>query len=267
MRERIVAALHEADEGSPVATTHAARTRALAQAALAQDARHGWRLLAHPSRLAVYTIDTLVAALARQAPVTSGLGATLRYEERAMPLYAHAVRRALADASAEDPAWRRLLAQLDNDADMAVALLADMLAQREQWIGIIGAAKQDGFRATLETALAAEIGGELGEAAPLFPSALLRALADAERDAAARLAQSPESAELAEHLAACAAHGGLPPPSVEALPRWRALAGWLLVGGEARFRLVAAAKGGFPAIGKGEGSPARRRARRRWRTC
>ena len=42
-------------------------------------------------------------------------------------------------------------------------------------------AKRDGFRASLETALAAEVVGELGEAAPLFPSALLPALAGCER--------------------------------------------------------------------------------------
>ena len=96
MRERITAALHDAHAGAPTETTHSARTRTLAHAALAQDARHGWRLLAHPSRLAVYTIDTLVATLARQAPVTSGLGGTPRYEERANPLYAQAVRSALA---------------------------------------------------------------------------------------------------------------------------------------------------------------------------
>ncbi len=261
MRERIVAALQRCRRGHAVATTHAGRTRSLALAALAQDARHGWRLLAHPSRLAVYTIDTLVATLARQAPVTSGLGGMPRYEERATPLYAQAVRKALSDAAADDPGWRQLLAHLDNDADRAVALLAEMLAQRDQWIDIVGEAKRDSFRASLETALAAEVLGEIGEAAPLFPSTLLPALAGAERDAATNLAQSPETAELAGHLAACAAHGGLPPVSVDALPRWHALAGWLLVGGDARFRSVAGAKGGFPAIGKGEGSLARRRSK------
>src|SRR6185295_609606 len=129
------------------------------------------------------------------------------------------------------------------------------------WIEFVVEAKRDGFRASLETALAAEVVGELGEARPLFPSALLPALADCERDAAANLAQSEETAELAGHLAACAAHGGLPPVSIDALPGWHALAGWLLVGGDARFRSVAAAKGGFPAIGKGEGSLERRRSK------
>ena len=88
MRERIVAALREAAAGTAVASAHAQRTRELARAALARDAREEWHLVAHPARLAVFTIDAFAAGLARQAPLAARLGAAPRYEERAAPLYA-----------------------------------------------------------------------------------------------------------------------------------------------------------------------------------
>src|SRR5437660_5162391 len=92
MRERIIAALRAAAGGTPAESSHAERTRGLARAALAQDARHGWQLLAHSSRLNVSTIDALATMLTRQAPVATALGAAPRYEEYAAPLYAQAAR-------------------------------------------------------------------------------------------------------------------------------------------------------------------------------
>jgi len=91
MRERIVRALADAHAGAPVASAHEATTRELAQAVLAQDARHGWQLLDHPARLAVSTIDALSNALARAAPVGSGLGAAPRFEEPFRRTVAHYV--------------------------------------------------------------------------------------------------------------------------------------------------------------------------------
>jgi ATP-dependent exoDNAse (exonuclease V) beta subunit len=259
MRERIVAALSEASVEAPTDSPHASTTRGLAQAALVQDERHGWQLLAHPSRLAVTTIDSVAVALGRQAPVTTELGAAPRYEEHAEALYDEAVRAALDQAAADDPAWRRLLAHLDNDADAALALLADMLQKRDQWIDIVVAAKQGGFRAALERALVAEVVGEIGEAARLFPPALIRELAVCERSAAAAFAVSPDLAERATLLAAMAANGGLPPIAIDAQAHWSVLAKWLLVADEARFRKKVTASEGFPAKAKGPGSDDRQR--------
>jgi ATP-dependent helicase/nuclease subunit A len=216
LRERIATALRDAEAGPFADSPHAARTRELARAALAQDARHGWQLVAHPSRLAVFTIDALASALARQAPLATGLGGSPRYEEQAGPLHREAARAALAAAPADDASWRRLLAHLDNDADRVVSLLAGMLAKRDQWMPIVVAADRSAFRMHLEAALAAEIDGEIGEAAKLFPAQLQAELADAERYAAENLARTAETAELAAQLAACADRGGLPPPSVAA---------------------------------------------------
>ncbi|HVN35003.1 MAG TPA: UvrD-helicase domain-containing protein [Casimicrobiaceae bacterium] len=261
MRERIVAALAHADTDAPADSPHDMATRALARAALARDERQGWRVLEHPSRLAVTTIDALVAALARQAPVTTELGAAPRYEEHAEALYAEAVRRALDEAPADDPGWRRLLAHQDNDAEGVVRLLADMLAKRDQWIEIIVAAKREGFRAALEDVLAAEIVGEMEEAAALVPASLRGQLVDCERDAATALAGSPQTLERANALASMAATGGLPPAAVDAQAHWRELAEWLLVAREARFRRAVTTLDGFPAKGKGPGAAAREQSK------
>ena len=257
MRERITAALRAAAAGLPVDSRHAERTRSLALAALARDTREGWQLLAHPSRLCVSTIDAIATLLTRQAPVATGLGASPRYEENAAPMYAAAARAALVGASANDRAWARLLAHLDNDAESMIALLAEMLAKRDQWIEIVAAAKREGFRGVIERALAAEIVGETGQAASLFPSTLLAELAERELDAAAHLAQSPEQAGLARHLADCAAHGGLPPATLAAQPLWRALTGWLLIARDPQFRSKVSTKFGFPAGGNGAGAAER----------
>ena len=80
MRERVVGALNDALAGTPVASAHQERTRELALAALDADRRHGWQLVLHPARLAVFTIDALAAGLARQAPLATGLGGAPRYE-------------------------------------------------------------------------------------------------------------------------------------------------------------------------------------------
>ena len=248
MRERVVSALSDALAGTPVNSAREKRTRELALAALEADTRHRWHLIDHPARLAMFTIDAFAAGLARQAPLATGLGGAPRYEEHAEPHYAAAARATLATVDADDPAWRSLLAHVDNDAAHAIRLLAEMLGKRDQWIGELGGADPVRFRAMLEATLAAEIEAELASVAARFPAALAAALVDHQRYAAANLAATPDAAELARDLAACAEAGGLPPPNAAEHHRWRALANWLLVLNDPQFR--AAKAKGFPPIGK-----------------
>ena len=161
MLGRIVEALRDAGADVAAPTEHRARTLALARAVLSQDARFGWELVAHPARLRVMTIDAFCAALARQAPLATRFGATPRFEEHAHPLYLRAARAALDDAGTDDAPWQRLLTHLDNDAGRAVALVADLLAKRDQWLkshggrgsrrlsrrARVGARRRDGRRA------------------------------------------------------------------------------------------------------------------------
>jgi ATP-dependent helicase/nuclease subunit A len=259
MRERIVAALRDAEADLPCASSHAMLTRELARAALAQDARHGWALLLHPARLAVWTIDALCAGLAQQAPLSTRLGAAPRYEEYADALYVEAAREALAVADPNDPHWRCVLDYLDNDAGVTVRLLADLLGQRDQWLRELDYDNAERFRAALESTLAAEITGELGEIVAAFPASLAQALVPHQRYAAVNLLADPQTAELGARLAACAEAGGLPATTVGARDDWGALASWLLVANKPRFRMALTTNGGFPAKGSGPGAAERAR--------
>jgi len=230
MRERVVAALQAARDNVPVATAHARVTRELAAAVLAQADRRGWSLLAHPAQLAIFTIDALSGMLARQAPVTSSMGATPRIVEKAEALYAEAARATLVDADPADPHWRRLLAHLDNNAQQVVALLASMLARREQWLPHVAARDEAELRAHVEDALRAEITEELGAARKRFDPALLAALARCGGRAAEVLHAEGRDPALARALELCCAQGGLPRAHHEDLHGWRGVAAWLLTG-------------------------------------
>ena len=92
------------------------------------------------------TIDAVSAGFARQAPLTTGLGAMPAFVDDATAHHREAVVAALAAARADDPAWRTFLAHLDNDARTVVDLLAQMLAKRDQW-RLGPAARRGGYRA------------------------------------------------------------------------------------------------------------------------
>ena len=251
MRERIVRALADAAAGVPVESPHAERTRALALAALEQDRRCGWQLTAHPARLAVQTIDAFCAGVARQAPLATRLGAAPRFVDQAQPLYEAAVRAALAGARPDDPAWRRLLRHVDNDARRAVTLLSSLLAKRAPLLRELGSDDGDALRAALEAVLADEIRGELRTIAAAFPAQLAVALPPLLRHAARHAEGTARAAPLADLLLVCADAGGLPPASVDAREAWSALASWLLLARKARFRTRLNRKDGFPPGGPG----------------
>jgi ATP-dependent exoDNAse (exonuclease V) beta subunit len=246
MRERIVQSLRDAASGKRGEDDYEQRTLQLASAALAQDEKQAWRLRDHPARLRIQTIDALCAGLARQAPLASRFGAMPGVEEKAAWLHREAAASALRSVAADDDDWRRLLAHLDNDADAAIAQLAAMLAKREQWIPTIPANDPEALRQILDRTLGAEIRGELAILRGSFPPRLAQDLGLCARYAAANL---PDNQARAAALADCAAAGGLPPATVDALPLWRELADWLLLKNDASFRKSVDKNMGFPAKG------------------
>ncbi len=280
MRARVLAALDDAMSGVPVAVADAysAQTRALALRVLAQDVRHDWQLLAHPARLKMLTIDAVAATFARQAPLTTRLGAMPAFIDDATAHYRQAVSAALADANADDPAWRPFLAHLDNDARAVVALLAQMLAKRDQWrlalpLGVADPALRD----RLERALREEVEQALRTLTRRFPGPLVERLREHLRHAARHLMTLPEPAtpddgdgwggrRLGVALAEIAEAGGLPPATTDALPLWRAMATWLLVKSEGRFREVFNKNAGFPpkASGDSDGNATAKAAMSAW---
>jgi len=75
MRERLVGALRAAVQGDSIDSGHARSTRDLALAVLERDRQADWRLLEHPSRLRIETIDALASGLTRAMPWLSRFGA------------------------------------------------------------------------------------------------------------------------------------------------------------------------------------------------
>jgi ATP-dependent exoDNAse (exonuclease V) beta subunit len=138
MRHRILASLERAarDECPTDDLPHKQLTFALSKAVLRQDAQHHWDLLQHPGRLKITTIDALCNSLVRQMPFLSRFGAPPQVATDATLHYQAAARETLALVEGDD-AYAELanaaLRYFDNDAGRLSALIAGMLAQRDQW--------------------------------------------------------------------------------------------------------------------------------------
>ena len=117
-------------------------------------------------RLRIMTMDAFCASLTRQVPVLARFGAQPDIVEDASDLYFEAAFKTLADFN--DPDVARVLAHLDNDLAAGAALLAVMLAKRDQWLRNAG---NPPTRAQLEATLVAERGRLLQGARRLLPEA------------------------------------------------------------------------------------------------
>ena len=238
MRQRIGESLERARRGEVPEPAHKRITHDLARAALARAAQRGWDIASQPGRLRLTTIDALCAALSRQMPLLSRFGAQPAPVEDAGRHYREAARRALAhledgpDGAAHADAVAAALAWMDNDAERLVLLLSAMLARREQWRGLaaltdpeaaVGMALED---LVLEELARVASGLDAGWQGPWMPLA---------RFAAAQRG----GGELAGWDAPLGA-------TVDDLPRWRALAGFLLTDGDDARRRVDV-RHGFPA--------------------
>ena len=161
---------------------HEQVSRDLALAVLEHDARQGWNLLEQPGRLRIRTIDSLCSELARQLPVTSGLGGGQQIAEDATALYRQAATRTMAiiedDRDELQADVTRVLDRYDNQYDKLVELLTGMLASREQWTGhLLDARIGDGFdRQGMEKALRYLVEDQLEKARQVIPDKLLSGL-------------------------------------------------------------------------------------------
>jgi ATP-dependent helicase/nuclease subunit A len=229
MRVRILQALSaagEADSDRP----HKLRTQQLAREALRRDAAKNWALREQPGRMRILTIDALNGWLARQMPWLSGLGPLSAVTDDAAALYRETVRAVLlGEAGGRDVrrAVRRLLVHLDNRFGTIELLLAEMLAIRDQWIGLVeGGLESTAARQLLEHSLKRIItrhletlqmhlgAGSIDEALELAGHAAAVLSRDAERDSGA--------------LAACLENKAVPAADPTDLPVWLALRQLLL---------------------------------------
>ena len=265
MRERVLHALGQAARSTaPPDSAHERVTWELAQRALEQDARRGWRVTQHPARLRIETIDAYTTMLARAAPISTQVGALPQFIDDATPLYRAAARAALAAATPDDAAWRTFLQWIDNDAQAAVSLIAEMLAARDRWPPALLEATPRQLRGELERVLADEICTSLRTLRALFPELLGRQLAAHARAALEYF--DGEGHEQAAAMRALAECGGLPDETLEALAAWRAFADWALTRDGAFFQRVNK-RHGFPPTGTGPGArerDARKAAFERW---
>ena len=252
MRHRVIGALQNASEPVPE-TAHENFTWKLAQAALARNDTFNWRLLEHPGRLRIQTIDSLCATFVRQMPWVSRMGAPPQPEDNVAHLYRQAATETLQMLDSPQTrdvvaaALSKLLSHVDNNFGAVEKLLATMLASRDQWLRhVVGTPEVERLRNDLEDSLREVIEAALGELAAVFPERFKNETVELAQFAAGNLSRDGKSGG----VLACAGLQGFPAASVNALEQWRGLAGLFLTGqGTRRQRLTK--NEGFPATDRG----------------
>ncbi len=244
MRRRILQALDAATGPEPTAP-HELTTWRLAARALAADRAHDWSLGDNPSRLRIQTIDALCSELARQMPLLAGFGADLEVVDNADELYEEAARRCLALADERDErgrAVRTLLAHLGFRTDVLVALLARLLARRDQWLRHLRGSAVPAWRHALEQSIRHAVEQRLAWIRGLFPETSASELPPLARYAAANL----RAADSSSPIVTLNDLKELPAPNADELPCWQGLATLLLA--QDAWRKTVTAQQGFPPV-------------------
>jgi len=238
MRSRVLQSLQDAAEAIPIDKPHKQTTRELALAALARSRELGWDLLAQPGRLRINTIDSLCSLLARQMPLMSRFGAQPGVNEDAAVHYQEAARRTLSmleDEQRSGPVTEAL-GYFDNNTVQLTALLADMLARRDQWLHHAG---RHSVQEEAETALRHLVQHDIARTQQVLTPDLQKRLMPVARYAASNLPCDEPIALLADWETPI-------PATAEALPLWRAVCELLLTQ-KGEFRRSVNVNQGFPA--------------------
>jgi ATP-dependent exoDNAse (exonuclease V) beta subunit len=178
MHSRILSTLEAARRG-PEPELGEGAEMPLARAALRHADALGWNLLEQPHRLDVQTIDSLCMRFAHAQPLLARLGGALQPSDDATSLYTEAARRTTALLNSADAelagALRTILLRRDNNLQEVERLLADMLKQRDAWLGVLPLAPSehvdwDEVRSRLEAPFAAERDRILAELAAMLAS-------------------------------------------------------------------------------------------------
>lgn len=143
MSERVLAALRQVAAGQTPSSEHQRITFQYAQQALAHNQNLNWNLLQNGNRLRIMTIDALCQMLAQAIPLHSSHYANIA--DQPQVLYYQAARAYVKMAS-ETPEYqidlKTLLRHLDNRQDLLIALFAQVLAQRDQWLSSLFQARE-----------------------------------------------------------------------------------------------------------------------------
>ena len=225
MRDRVLAALTAAAREERPAQPHQLRTFELAREALARDRKLGWSLVEQPARLKIDTLDALNVWLAQRLPIASGGIGAARIVEAASEHYLTAGRRLvqrLGDGSPGARALRHLLETSDISAERMVALMAQMLSTRDQWLPHVFGADESELRVMVEQAQRRSIEEEIVAVARLLPEATIPQLTPLLRHAARH---APGDARQFEPWLSLES---LPAPSLDHLKAWKAIPELLL---------------------------------------
>jgi ATP-dependent helicase/nuclease subunit A len=159
MRQRVVATLVSVAQGSVPANDYEAEGHSLALTVLERDKERDWQLIKNPQRLNLRTIDALATQLAHRLPVTSALGAPTGVASR------------FIDENIE--LMQRVLLQLGNRLEQAQSLLANLLANRDQWKRHVYAVDDhDALREALEGMLTELVESRLANLHACLPHSL-----------------------------------------------------------------------------------------------
>ena len=234
MRNRIHKLLLAAARDDAVENDYEASARAMALQVLERDEDQQWGLLSNPERLSLQTIDSLCAMLTRELPLTSTLGAPLAPQDNAQRLYLAAalaqIESSLPRNDAAAHATRMLLGEFDNKLGRLQHMLADMLANRDQWGRLMHHADQ---REELELSLRRVVEKRLQQLQAAMPACIDSRIIELAAPAVAAL-QGLKGADddVAKILGRLTA---LPTVAMRDQPVWSALAHFLLTqGGEVR---------------------------------
>lgn len=241
MHARVIEKLQLAFEPEPE-EAYRKQSWLLARQAMANDAKQGWDLLAHPARLSIRTIDSLCAHLVRAMPWMSGLGGVPEVSDQASSLYLQAAQATIAMADTNESIVY-LIKHLGVNIAGLEQLLVNMLGVRDQWLPLLSDAAS--MTDMLQEHLYETISEYLECVADHLPygwQALAPCAVYANENLLAR-----GNANL-EALASWSAENPLQPVP-EDLARWQALIPFLTTGGALRKPRGITATVGLPAGG------------------
>jgi len=249
MRLRILDSLMKAARQDKPLQPHKQITYELSLEALERSALHNWQLIENPSRLRIFTIDSLCAHLARQMPLMSRFGSQPRVALDASALYAQASEQTLAllEVGEHGEVVKAALRYVDNDANQLKNLLIRMLEKRDQWLHH---AQFEVDAAALQQTLRFMVELELDVALHALPAPLQHLLMPVARFAASNLPGDSSVALLLDWETPVT-------QKQEALPMWCAIADLMLTAaGDPRKEGGLNVKFGFPATDDGRAQKA-----------
>lgn len=249
MRQRVVETLERAASGLAPDNPYEAEGMALASVVLARDEELGWQLIRNPQRLNLRTIDALATQLAHRLPVTSQLGAPTGVIEDARALYKEVAARFINE---HIQSMDLVLLLLGNKLDKAQELLANLLANRDQWKRHVYAAgdRHDELRTILEGMLAELVESRLANLCSTVPDDLIETLPVRLRMACGFLLEDAEGEldELPFDMQAWLDMEDLPGADLDDLNGWCSVGAALLTS-KPELRKTVTKSTGFPAKG------------------